>query len=199
MSKKQHEYCTRKLSELKGYENNARTHPAKQIKKVMASIKKFGFTNPVLIDEDNTIIAGHCRTLCAKKLKMSEVPCIKLVGLTAEEKRAYILADNQLPLDAGWDMELLQSELLDLQDVDFDLSLTGFDDDILGSLGELGNVPLSRPTEEDMRDNDARIINNEKQYSEKFNLVVECKNEADQEKLFAKLTKEGYKCQVQSL
>lgn len=199
---KSHEYCLKKLSELKDYENNARTHPPKQIKKVKASIKRFGFTNPVLIDEDDTIIAGHCRTLCAKQLKMSEVPCIKLVGLTDAEKKAYVLADNQLPLDAGWDMAMLENELLDLQSADFDLDLTGFDSDILGSLGSLDSLDISPTktiTAKDMENNDERILNNEKQYVEKFSVVVECKNEAEQEKLFNKLTKEGFSCRVQSL
>lgn len=114
------------IDKLKPYDRNARTHSTDQIDKIANSIKEFGFINPVLIDGDFGIIAGHGRVEGAKKLGMTEVPCLFVEDLTEEQKRAYIIADNKLAEDAGWDMEILQSELKFLQDADFDVSLTGF-------------------------------------------------------------------------
>lgn len=122
------------LSDLKPYEKNARTHSKEQIAQVAASIKEFGFTNPVLIDKSGGIVAGHCRALAAASLGMNEVPTITLSDLTPTQVRAYIIADNKLALNAGWDEELLGAELLDLKSEGFDISLTGFDDDELAKL-----------------------------------------------------------------
>jgi len=97
-------------------------------------VREFGWTNPVLVDGENGIIAGHGRVLAARKLGMDEVPCIELAGLTDTQRRAYIIADNKLALNGGWDDELLALELGDLKDEGFDLSLTGFSDDELASL-----------------------------------------------------------------
>ena len=119
------------IEKLIPYENNARTHTEKQIEKVAKSIDAFGFLNPILIDSNYGIIAGHCRTMGAKKLGLTEVPCIFVEDLSEEQKKAYILADNKLALDAGWDFEKVESELLELDDLDFDVSLTGFDLDIV--------------------------------------------------------------------
>ena len=119
------------IDKLIPYENNARTHNDKQIEKVANSIEEFGFLNPILIDSDYGIIAGHCRTLGAKKLGLKEVPCIFVEDLTEEQKRAYILADNKLALDAGWDYDLVKIELEELDDLSFDITLTGFDYDII--------------------------------------------------------------------
>ena len=117
----------KKLSELTPYANNARTHSAEQVKQIVASITEFGWTNPVLIDETGSIIAGHGRVMAAQQMSMDEVPCIVLAGLTDAQRRAYVLADNKLALNAGWDDELLRIELEALKDLDFDLELTGFD------------------------------------------------------------------------
>ena len=117
-----------KISELKPYKNNARTHNEKQVEKIANSITEFGFINPVLIDSEYGIIAGHGRVLGASKLGMLEVPCLFIEDLTEEQKRAYIIADNKLALDAGWDYELLKIELEELDNLDFDFTLTGFDD-----------------------------------------------------------------------
>ena len=116
-----------KIEKLKPYENNARTHSEEQVEKISRSIKEFGFINPVLIDSNFGIIAGHGRVLGAKKLGMEEVPCLFVEDLTDEQKRAYILADNKLALDAGWDDEMLRQEIKALADLDFDVSLTGFE------------------------------------------------------------------------
>ena len=115
------------ISKLKPYKNNARTHSEEQVEKIAKSIEEFGFINPVLIDSEFGIIAGHGRVLGASKLGMTEVPCLFIEDLTEAQKRAYILADNKLALDAGWDEEILKIELQALQDLDFDISLTGFD------------------------------------------------------------------------
>jgi DNA modification methylase len=109
------------------YVNNARTHSQEQINQIAASIKEFGFINPVIIDGDKGIIAGHGRVQAAQKLGMAEVPCVQASHLTEAQKKAYILADNKLALNAGWDDELLRLELQSLDDLDFDLELTGFD------------------------------------------------------------------------
>lgn len=117
------------------YARNSRTHSPTQIDKVAASIREFGFLNPVIIDGENGIIAGHCRILAAHKLGLTEVPCVEASYLTPAQKRAYIIADNRLALDAGWDNEMLKIELMDLQGDGFNLELTGFSlDELAGFL-----------------------------------------------------------------
>lgn len=105
----------RQVADLIPYARNARTHSDEQVTRIASSIKEFGFTNPILIDGDNGIIAGHGRLMAAKKLGMREVPTIELSGMTDAQKRAYILADNKLALDAGWDEELLRLEFEELR------------------------------------------------------------------------------------
>jgi len=117
-----------KISEVHGYENNSRTHSQEQIEKICNSIEEFGFTNPILIDEKNMIIAGHGRVMSAKKLGIEKVPFHRLTHLTEIQKKAYVIADNKLALDAGWDEKLLLEELENLKNLDFDVSLTGFSD-----------------------------------------------------------------------
>jgi hypothetical protein len=114
------------------YARNTRTHSEAQVAQIAGSIREFGFTNPVLIDAENGIIAGHGRVLAAGKLGMVSVPCIRLSYLTDTQRRAYIIADNKLALNAGWDDELLGLELADLREDGFDLELTGFDESELG-------------------------------------------------------------------
>jgi hypothetical protein len=109
------------------YARNARTHSENQVAQIARSIKEFGFTNPVLIDADNGIIAGHGRVMAAQTLGLETVPCIRLGYLTDAQKRAYIIADNQLALNASWDDDLLRAELLDLQGIELDMDLLGFD------------------------------------------------------------------------
>ena len=118
------------------YAMNSRTHSDDQVTQVAASIKEFGFTNPILVDEFNVIIAGHGRLLAAKKLGLLQVPTIQLEGLTEAQRKAYVIADNKLALNAGWDDQALQAELERLQELDFDLELTGFDPDELAKLLE---------------------------------------------------------------
>lgn len=124
----------RNTKDLIPYVNNTRTHDDKQIKQIMASIKEFGFTNPILIDEQDGIIAGHGRLMAAERMKLNEVPTITLDGLTEAQKKAYIIADNKLALNAGWDEELLKIEIEGLKELDFDIDILGFDSDELDGL-----------------------------------------------------------------
>jgi DNA modification methylase len=122
------------IKELIPYCNNSRTHSDEQVLQIASSIKEFGFTNPVLIDGQGGIIAGHGRIMAAQKLKMDEVPTITLSDLSEAQKKAYIIADNKLALNSGWDDELLKIELEQLEELDFDLGLIGFSDDELALL-----------------------------------------------------------------
>lgn len=121
----------RSLSELKPDPRNSKTHPAKQLKQVMKSIDEFGWTNPILIDENDNVLAGHLRLEAAKKLELKQVPTIKLLHMSPAQKRAYIIADNRIAENGGWDRKLLalEHEAIQLLDPSFDLSLTGFDHD----------------------------------------------------------------------
>jgi len=116
------------------YARNSRTHSDEQVAQVAASIREFGFTNPVLVDAEGGIIAGHGRVMAARKLGMDKVPCIRLAHLTEAQRRAYVIADNKLALNAGWDEKMLALEFKDLQAMDFDIELTGFG---LGDIDEL--------------------------------------------------------------
>ena len=116
------------------YVNNARTHSAEQVNKLRASLREFGFINPVIVDKDLNVIAGHGRILAAKEEKIPEVPCVYVDYLTEAQKKAYILADNRMALDAGWDEELLRVEIEALQAEAFDVSLTGFDEKEISDL-----------------------------------------------------------------
>jgi len=123
-----------KLDALIPYARNSRTHSDAQVAQIAASIKEFGFTNPVLIDETGSIIAGHGRVMAARKLAITDVPSIRLTHLTDAQKKAYVIADNKLALNAGWDDEMLAVELTDLKDMGFDLDLTGFSTDEIEAL-----------------------------------------------------------------
>ena len=129
MQKQDLKVVYRAVSELIPYARNARTHSDEQVARIAASIKEFGWTNPILIDGSKGIIAGHGRVLAARKLGLEKVPTIELSGLTEAQKRAYILADNRLALDAGWDEELLKLEFAELEKEGFELSKTGFSDE----------------------------------------------------------------------
>ena len=131
------EITQRKTTDLIPYVNNARTHSEQQVLQIAASIKEFGFNSPVLVDGENGIIAGHGRVMAAKKLGLDEVPTIELKHLTKTQKKAYILADNRLALNSGWDNDLLALELGELSDDGFDLNLLGFDDTELSLLEEV--------------------------------------------------------------
>jgi ParB family chromosome partitioning protein len=116
------------------YARNSRTHSPEQVAQIAGSIREFGFTNPVLVDAENGIIAGHGRIMAAQKLGLEKVPCIRLGYLTDAQKRAYIIADNKLALNAGWDFEMLKVEVMELQAEDFDVNLLGFEGDEIEKL-----------------------------------------------------------------
>ena len=128
------QYYLADVKDLIPYARNARTHSEEQVAQIAASIKEFGFLSPIIISKDNTILCGHGRFYAAQKLGLQKVPCIKEEYLTETQRRAYILADNKLSLNAGWDNEMLAVELSELQNMDFDLGLTGFDEKELASL-----------------------------------------------------------------
>ena len=135
------------LSRLVPYVNNARTHSPEQLTKLRSSLREFGFINPVIIDRDFNVIAGHGRIAAAKEEGMEEVPCVFADFLTEAQKKAYILADNRMALDAGWDEELLRIEIESLQGADFDVSLTGFGEDEIADL-------FAGDSEKDVKDDD---------------------------------------------
>ena len=124
------------INKLVPYANNARTHNKEQLLKLRSSLREFGFVNPVIIDREYNVLAGHGRIMAAKEEGIAEVPCVYADHLTEAQKKAYILADNRMALDAGWDEELLSVEMQELQELGFNLSMTGFDEkeltDLLG-------------------------------------------------------------------
>ena len=169
------------------YARNSRTHSDEQVAQIAASIREFGFTNPVLIDANGGIIAGHGRVMAARKLGLADVPCIRLAHLSEAQKRAYIIADNKLALNSGWDAETLALELADLRDASFDLDLIGFSGKELDDLLLIDGEPAG-PGESA---GDAGI-----NYQEKFCILVDCSGEDDQRKKYDALTAAGYACRV---
>ena len=130
-----HEVISVPVWDLKPYENNARTHSPEQVEQLTKSIKQFGFNNPILVQDDLTVVAGHGRLLAAKKLGLEKVPVIKLKHLTKEQVKAYVLADNKLALNAGWDDEILKAELLAIQEAgEVDMEAIGFSDEEMKAL-----------------------------------------------------------------
>jgi hypothetical protein len=124
----------RAVADLIPYARNARTHSDAQVAQIAASVKEWGWTTPILIDEAGSIIAGHGRVMAARKLGLTDVPVMVATGWSEAQKKAYVLADNQLALNAGWDMNLLKLEISDLDLEGFDLKLTGFDPAVLGDI-----------------------------------------------------------------
>ena len=137
----------RKVESLIPYVNNARTHSDEQVAQIAASVKEFGWTNPILLDGTNGIIAGHGRLMAARKLSLDTVPCIQLSHLSDKQKKAYILADNRLAMNSGWDTQLLTLELKSLDDEGFDLEMLGFDADELREL--MSDVNFDPATEDE--------------------------------------------------
>ena len=168
------------------YARNSRTHSENQIAQIAASIKEFGFTNPVLIDSDDGIIAGHGRVLAARKLGMQKVPCLRLAHLTVAQRQAYVIADNKLALNAGWDDELLAIELHELNAADFDMALIGFDP---------GELSAAMGLDEEL-DGEAPKVDAGIDYKEKFAIIVDCADEAEQQATFERLDGMGFSCKV---
>lgn len=135
------------IDDLIPYALNSRTHSDAQVTQIAASIKEFGFLNPIIVDGDNGIIAGHGRVMAAKKLGMTELPVVEADHLTDAQRKAYVIADNRLALNAGWDTEILSTEIQDLHDLSFDLELLGFDTKELDEL--LHGINFDPGTEDD--------------------------------------------------
>ena len=172
----------RKVKDLVPYANNARTHSKEQIDQIVRSIEEWGWTVPVLIDEDGGLIAGHGRILAAKKLKIEEVPVVVARGWSEAQKRAYVLADNKLTENGTWDNDLLQAEIGSLKDLNFDISLTGF------SLGEL--EPLLGMTTSGIETPPVS------KYREQYGVIVLCKDEAHQQRVYEELAGSGHEVRV---
>jgi hypothetical protein len=174
-----------RLDELIPYARNSRTHSDEQVAQIAGSIREFGFTNPVLVSDKNDIIAGHGRVLAAQRLGLPTVPCIRLGYLTPAQRRAYVIADNRLALNADWDKSLLLLELKELDAEDFDLSLLGF------GAKELADMMLEQDGESADSDPPPAFI-------EEFLIVVNCSDEKQQQEIFEELTERGLTCKVMS-
>ena len=170
----------KKTTELIPYAKNARTHSEAQIGQIAASIKEFGFTQPVLLDGSNGIIAGHGRVLAALKLDFEQVPTIELQHLSATQKQAYIIADNKLALNSSWDDQLLALEVEELKAVDFDLSLIGFHS------FELPDLEGDKPEMEDAPEND------ELNFTIQYNIIFDHEEQQNDWYTFVKYLKEQY-------
>jgi ParB-like chromosome segregation protein Spo0J len=165
------------------YARNSRTHSEAQVAQIAGSIREFGFTNPVLIDAENGIIAGHGRIMAAQKLGLAEVPCIRLDHLTETQRKAYVIADNKLALNSGWDDSMLALELAELQDVDYNLELLGFGKDELNSIF----------TEEEKK------ITDDVKIPTCFEVIAECNDEGEQNMIYNILTEKQIKCRLSTL
>lgn len=165
------------------YARNSRTHSAEQVAQIAASIREFGWTNPVLIDGENGIIAGHGRVLAAHKLGETQVPTIELSHMSDTQKRAYIIADNKLALNAGWDDEMLALEMDEIKNAGYDLGLTGFNLDEIVALNGNENI-----------DNDHKEPIDESRNL----LMIECQGERELETLFEEMQKRGFECKILS-
>jgi hypothetical protein len=139
------------VNKLIPYARNSRTHNEAQVAQIAASIREFGFNNPVLIGFDNDIIAGHGRVLAAQKLQIDKVPCIRLDHLTDNQKRAYVIADNRIALNAGWDEEMLKLELADLKETEIDLEILGFSTAELEMFTQIGQEMETITNEDNTR------------------------------------------------
>lgn len=176
-----------KVSELIPYALNTRTHDDSQVSQIAASIREFGFNNPVLIDERKNIIAGHGRVLAAKKLELEKVPCIVITGLTPAQRKAYTIADNKIALNSGWDEELLKIEIQGLDEGGFDLSLTGFSDKEIESLFLSEEEEREEGESGGVKDKDLLSANN---------VLIECSSESEAEKIYNEFIERGFKVKL---
>lgn len=168
----------RAIEDVVPYANNAKDHPDKQVDQIIASIKEFGWTIPILVAEDGTVIAGHGRLLAARKMGLQKVPVIVAKGMSDEQRRAYTIADNRLTEGGRWDREKLALEIGDLKALEFDISTLGFSkaqvdrmfDNKEGNSGSIGEI--------------------------KYSVVIDCEDEHDQAELIERLEGEGLKCRA---
>jgi len=170
------------IEQLIPYAMNARTHSDAQVAQIAGSIKEFGFNNPVLIDKDNVLIAGHGRVMAGRKLGLKEVPAIRLGHLTENQKKAYIIADNKIAMNSGWDYELLSSEVEMLSNEDFNLDLLGFEVNELNTI--LGIEEEIKEVKEVSDDGNRNL------------LLIEFDNEIELENLFQEMQERGFNCKI---
>jgi ParB-like chromosome segregation protein Spo0J len=175
----------KKTADLTPYAKNSRTHSDTQIAQLVASLQEFGFTNPILLDGANGIIAGHGRLKAAQQLGYETVPTIELGNMSDEQRRAYIIADNKLALNAGWDTEMLAFEIESLQDAGYDLGLTGFNADELKAL-------TIDEQEQDEGDYKEPVDENRNL------LMIECIGERELQNLFTEMKTRGFECKILS-
>ena len=162
------------ITEIKEYEKNAKKHDTRQINNVMESIKEFGMVQPIVIDDNNTIIIGHCRYKALKKLKWEKVPVIKLENLSDQEVNKLRLLDNKLN-ESDWDFDLLLKQIQELNWDDFDIDW---------------DIPEFEENDQDIK---------EATYTESISVVIDCDNEFDAESIYNKLKEEGYECRISTL
>jgi ParB-like chromosome segregation protein Spo0J len=170
------------IEQLIPYAMNARTHSDAQVAQIAGSIKEFGFNNPVLIDKDNVLIAGHGRVMAGRKLGLKEIPAIRLGHLTENQKKAYIIADNKIAMNSGCDYELLSSEVEMLSNEDFNLDLLGFEVNELNTI--LGIEEEIKEVKEVSDDGNRNL------------LLVEFDNEIELENLFQEMQERGFNCKI---
>ena len=172
------------------YANNSKMHTVEQVDQIAASIKAFGFNDPIAVDEENVVIAGHGRLLAAQKLGLQKVPVINLEHLTPAEKKAYMLAHNKLTLNTGWDSEKLSVEFETLKELDYqDWSVTGFSTDDISHLFQNNSSLLG---ESDTANEREISIN----YQSQYGVIVMCESEDQQEQIYSDLSESGYNCKV---
>lgn len=174
---KKQEIIYKLIDDLIPYARNSRTHSDQQITELASIIKEFGFRGAILIDGENGIITGHGRVLACKKLGMKEIPTVDGSDMTKAQRKAYVIADNKIALNAGWDYEMLNLEMTDLEAEGFDLDLMAFSDKELGFMGD-----------------DEQEAEVDVDMSESFEIIVECISEYEQRTLLEKLTAQGLKC-----
>lgn len=162
------------------YARNSRTHSADQVAQIAASIKEFGFTNPILVDAEGGIIAGHGRVLAARKLGLDEVPVIELGHLTETQRRAYVIADNKIALNSGWDFDVLRLEIADLDVLGFDIELIGFSETELSSIA--GEVDSSGNADSEIGS------------GMEYRIILDCRDELQQTELLDRFESEGISC-----
>ena len=175
----------RSVASLVPYARNPRTHSPEQVDQIAASIREWGWTVPVLVDERGGLIAGHGRVMAAKLLGLEEIPVMVAASWTEAQKRAYVIADNKLTLNGGWDDELLKVELDDLKALDFDVALMGF------SLEEVGALSSNAPSGEGGIETPGAGS-----YKEQYGVIVVCSSETDQAEIYERLKGEGLTVKV---
>lgn len=190
---KDYQYTKINIDEIKPYERNARIHSSKQIKQIMEAIKAFGFTNPLLIDDENNLIAGHGRLEAVKQLNiidfkdnpLKELPAIIITGLSEADKKALIIADNKIAENASWDYDLLQAEFQELEAINYDLDLLAFD-----NVDELLSGVINDSESES--ENELKEV----EINRKYELLIKCKNESELEQAYNENVEKGYECKV---